>query len=282
MRPDARNFRNPRFSPDGRKLAVTVISGEGSDIYVYDRGDHTLARLTTDGVNSVPEWSPDGKRVLFKSTHDAQTPIRWRLADGSGPIEQLYDPEEPINEALLSPDGNWLIYRTAPNAAHVRDIFAVPLTGDRKPVLIEGGPSQESHPRLSPDGHWLAYASNESGRFEIFVRPFPNAGSKRQVSVDGGSEPVWSRSGRQLYYRAPGGIVAANVTTGSTFTLGERKVVLTGDYAEDLTHANFDITPDGNQFVALRASGGESSAILVHNGGRELREKLGLEKKPPR
>jgi serine/threonine-protein kinase len=190
----------------------------------------------------------------------------------------LYTADENVNEAIMSPDGKWLVYRTSPNAVHVRDIFAVPLNGDRKPVLLVGGPFQESHPRISPDSRWMAYQSNESGRFEVHVRPFPGPGSRTVVSSDGGSEPVWSRSGQMLYYRSPAGLMTVPVTTGARFTIGERRISPTGETFDDGTHAGYDVAPDG-QLLMLRPTGTDVSAVLVHNWGRRLREKLGMAKK---
>ena len=137
------------------------------------------------------------------------------------------------------------------------------------------GPNTESLPRLSPDGKWLAYQSNESGRFDIYVRPFPGSGARVQVSDLGGTEAIWGRDGRSLYYRGPlGEVVHVDVTTGASFSIGTRKTARTGDYLTDSSHPNWDVAPDG-RFLLLKRAGAESQAIVVHNWGRELREKTG-------
>ena len=180
----------------------------------------------------------------------------------------------------MSPDGKWLLYRTAPGP-HNRDIYAVPLVGDRKPILLVGGPPQESHPRVSPDGKWLAYQSDESGRFEIYVRPFPNPGARSQVSNQGGAEPIWSKSGKAILYRTPsGGVESAAVTAGTTFAVGERRALLqSADYLNDIMHASYDAWPDGSGFLMVKPAGGDARPILVHNWGRELRDKLAAGKR---
>ena len=94
-----------------------------------------------------------------------------------------------------------------------------------------------------------------------------------QVSDNGGTEPIWGRSGRSLYYRGQlGEVVDVKVTTGEQFSIGTREVALRGDYLTDATHANYDVTADG-RFLMLRRAGAESRTIVVHNWGRELREK---------
>jgi serine/threonine-protein kinase len=269
---DVRAFRYPTFSPDGRKVAVEVRSGSSSDIWVYDRIDRTFQKLTSDGHATAPAWSPDGKRILFPSRREGRNEVWWQPADGSGKAEPLFRGES-ANEAIMSPDSKWLIVRTSASSKYPRDIIAVRLDGDRTPVLIVGGPAQESHPRLSPNGKWLAYESDESGRFEVYVRPFPDPGPRTQVSMAGGSEPLWSRSGNELYYRTPAGITAVGVTTGATFALHERRVVLRAGATEDRTHQNYDVAPD-DKFVTAMPTGDGVEAILVHNWGRELHEKL--------
>ncbi len=71
-RPNA--FETPRFSPDGRRLAVTLRSGN-TDVYVYDLARGTLTRLTFDpGEDETPVWIPDGKRVAFSSSPSGPSP----------------------------------------------------------------------------------------------------------------------------------------------------------------------------------------------------------------
>lgn len=270
---DAGAYSSPRFSPDGSQVATTVFGSNATDIWVYNIRLNTFTRLTAEGVNLRAEWSADGRYVIFVSKRDGRTGI-WRQAvDGSSPAELLYQPDVEIFETLMSPDMKWLLYRTAPGAKNSRDIFAVPLTGERKVLPLVTGPDAQTQPRLSPDGKWLAYQSNEGGRFEIYVRPFPQNGARIQVSDNGGTEPIWARSGNSLYYRGTSGEMnQVGVTTDSRFSIGERKVVLTGDYLTDASHAAYDVAPDG-RLLMLKRAGAESQTIIVHNWGREVREK---------
>ena len=275
---DAGSYLNPRFSPDGGRVAMSVFTNSATDIWIYDITRNTFTRLTTEGVNQRPEWTPDGRYVTFLSSRESKTGIWRQAADGSAPAELLYQPELEPFEAIVSPDAKWLVFRTAPGMKNSRDILAVPLTGNRTVVPIVTGPETESMPRLSPDSKWLVYQSNEGGRFEIYVRPFPESGARIQVSDNGGTEPVWGRSGRSLYYRGPmSEVVEVAVTTGASFSIGARKVVVSGDYLGDASHANYDVSPNG-RFLMLKRAGAESQTVIVHNWGRELREKTAAKK----
>jgi serine/threonine-protein kinase len=280
---EPRPFKNPRFSPDGKRVAVEVSGAVKNTIWVYDLANHILSPLTSEQTASFPEWSPDSRRVLFRAGTARELAIFWQPIDASSRAELLYKPQDVFNEAVLSPDGKWLVYRTAPGV-HNRDIFAVPLDGDKKARLLVGGPAQESHPRVSPNGKWIAYQSNEGQRFEVYVRPFPNvdAGARVQVSTQGGAEPLWSKSGTTLFYRSlTGGVEAATVTEGATtFGVKDRRSVLPpADYLTDISHASYDLWPDGNGFLMVKPVGGETRPTLVYNWERELREKLSAGKR---
>jgi Tol biopolymer transport system component len=267
-------YWTPRYSPDGQRVAIAVFGTSGSDIWVYNIPRNTFTRLTTDGKSIRPEWSADGRWVIYISGDGSKAAIQRQPADGSGPAELLYQPEQEPFEALVSPDNEWVIYRTAPGTKYPRDILAVRLTGDRTVTPLVTGPTTESLPRLSPDGKWLAYQSNESGRFEIYVRPFPGNGARVQVSDVGGTEAIWGRDGRSLYYRGPlGEVVHVDVTTGASFSISTRKTAVTGEYLTDSSHPNWDVAPDG-RFLLLTRAGAESQTIVVHNWARELREKM--------
>ena len=268
---DLRNYTAPRYSPDGGRVAFGVTEPTSTDIWIHDVKRRTLTRLTTDGTNVRPEWTPDGKEVVFIAEREGDYGIWHQAADGGSPAKLLYKPPVEPFEALVSPDHQWLVYRSAPGIVAPRDIFAVPFAGDRSRIttLVEG-PETESLPRLSPDGRWLAYQSNETGRFEIYVRPFPGAGGRMPVSVAGGTEVIWGRDGRALYYRGPlGEVIKANVTTGASFSIGSRTTLATGDYLLDSSHPYWDVAPDG-RFLMLRRSGEPAKAVVVHNWAAEL------------
>lgn len=132
------------------------------------------------------------------------------------------------------------------------------------------GRFSERTPEISPDGRWLAYSSSETGRSEIVVVSFPNAGEARwPVSVGGGAEPLWSRDGRELFYRnGRRELVSIRVETHGTFSIGATSVVFPDrDYLSLGFRRQYDVTPDGQRFLMIRpvGSGRERRLILVRN-----------------
>lgn len=63
----------------------------------------------------------------------------------------------------------------------------------------------------SPDGRWFAYVSDHSGRPELYLRALGGSDVQLQLFVDGGTEPVWSRNGREIFYRSGSRLKAARL-----------------------------------------------------------------------
>jgi serine/threonine-protein kinase len=189
-------FYTPALSPDGSRLAVSIIGDAGRDLWVKQLDTGPLSRLTfPQGADHRPWWSRDGRWVLFVTERGETRDLYRRRADGVGQAEPvLVRPEQPVNQAEYSPDGEWLVYRTG--RINSLDIRARRTRGDTSAVPLIADPNINEHsPALSPDGKWLAYLTDESGRWELYVRPFPNVDDGRwQVSTAGASEPVWSRN----------------------------------------------------------------------------------------
>jgi hypothetical protein len=144
------------LSPDGTRLAITIRREERGAVWVKTQGTGTLTRLQYEGTyNYRPTWTPDGRSLLFISDRSGHAAVYRVLADGSGPATLVQDDPSSLDEASLSRDGRWLIYRTQSGVG--RDIYAIRpgIDSMRKPIATS--PFQEYAPTLSPDGRWVAY-----------------------------------------------------------------------------------------------------------------------------
>jgi serine/threonine-protein kinase len=268
-----RPYEFARFSPDGRRIAVSLSSPQGTDVWLHDIAAGTFEKLTSGGASRL-EWTPDGRRVLFRSSRGGRNSTWWQPADLSAPAEKLFDlPTGAVDEALITSDGRYFVYRVL-NARTRRDIYYARMDslGATKPLLT--GPSDEYMPRVSPDGRWLAYVSDESGQPEVYVRPFPGPPSRAQVSVGGGVEPMWAPDGRRLFYRTERQLVAATFTVTPTFAVTGRRVLFEGNYGLGTIHPAYDVARDGRHFLMLQRSDEGTQLVLVMNWTQRLRERI--------
>jgi len=104
-------YRNPRISPDGTKVALTVGTEEGSsDIYILDLDSETPRRLTFIKNSTDPLWTPDSQRIVFVAGDADKTGIYWKAADGTGKEELLASMSDGGGPPWsLSSDGKTLV-----------------------------------------------------------------------------------------------------------------------------------------------------------------------------
>ena len=252
-----RNYLSPRISPDGQRVAV-VVQGANDDVWVYDIPRQTLSRLTFGSRSLTPIWTSDGKRIIYRSIRNGALNLFARAADGSGEEERLTTSPNNQFPQAESPDGQTLVFMDTGD----RDLWILPLTGDRKPYPFFKSPFAETGGAFSPDGHWLAYASDESGRNEVYVQPFPSGGRKVQISRDGGGQPRWARTG-ELFYLNSDTVMAVELTTQPTLTVGPSRVVFKGQFATG-GGSSFDVQSDG-QAVLLIKEGDHTAAAAQIN-----------------
>jgi serine/threonine-protein kinase len=257
---DRRPYEDLSLSPDGTRVAMTIM-GPTWNVWVFDLARGTLTRLTFEGDNRDPEWTPDGKRIVYTSFRDGRYGLYWRPPDGSGTEELLTRWEHWVVAWSFSPDGEFLaFYELDPTTRAA--MWLLPLRGDRKAQLFLRTGSVESFPMFSRDGHWIAYESDETGRSEVYVRPFPGPGGKWQVSTDGGEKPVWARNGRELFYRNGNKMMAAPVETKPAFKAGTPRVLFEKPYWQ--AGHDYDVTPDGQHFIMIKRSEQQEAPVQVN------------------
>jgi len=246
-----RGFFQPRFSPDGTRLAFTVgegYSGVSGDVWVYSLASQGLSRLTFSGNELYPLWTPDSRQIAYLN-YLSGAAIFSKAADGSA-AEERFTPDDTsaLFPESFSPDGHTLAYT---RIGQTSDIYLV--TKGEEPRLFE---TQASCPAISPDGRWIAYASPGAGTASVYVRPVEGEG-KWQVSPNLGAYPRWSGDGRRLFYIDIGSpkrpLMVADVATGDSFQAGPPQVVLEnlgGAFVTSTAPAmNWDVSPEGDRFV---------------------------------
>ena len=237
------------LSPDGQRLAV-AIAGATSDLWVYELARGTFTRLTVEGSNYRPLWTPDGRRIIYyRITGPNQFQMVWQLADGSDPAEVLITNMRRPNPGSWSLDGKLLAFQDY-NPETGFDLWMLPMEGDRQPIPWLKTKFNEWGPVFSPDHKWIAYISDESGQYEVYVRAYPGPGGKRQISTGGGEEVLWSRDGRTLYYREGVKFISVAVQTQPEFRAESPKVMFEGPFL-NVPGVSFDVAPDGKHFLML-------------------------------
>ncbi len=260
----------PRLALDGKRVAISRTDPQtrNADIWVIDLARKSEIRLTSDpGIDGLPIWSPDGSRVVFESVRGVRGLYR-KAASGEG-TEELLLKVGDCAPTDWSQDGRFIIYNLSAEKTR-RDVWALPLFGDRQPHPLLNSEFDEYQAQLSPDGHWLAYASDESGNYEVYVQPFTAegklGGDKKRISTNGGKHPRFRRDGRELFYVAADGqmMAVALKPSGATFEFETPKALFKTRMLTGLLQSGieYDVTADGQRFL-IGTMVGEANATPV-------------------
>ena len=275
-------YDTPRVSPDGTRVAVANGTDEWS-IWIYDlSGATAIRRLTFGGNSRLPVWSPDGRQIIFQSDREGDRGLWVQSADVSGSATRVTKAgsDQSHGPTSWSPDGQ-----------HVAFSLNEPGTGSVQILSMKNGTVKPFHDRaagsrfvrtaaaaFSPDGHWLAYSGDvQSTVSQVFVEPFPANGTRYQIGDAG--QPVWSRTGRELFVTSGPNFVSYAIQTEPRFsfsvgpTIPTRPVQVTGPAFS----RNYDPMPDGKRLLAvLRPVGTDGTPrdiVVTLNWFEELKGK---------
>ena len=192
---------HPAISPDGSRVAFSSPDTGTWYIYLIDITGENLVQFT-DFSSAVPDWSPDGTKLVFNSDHDDEpkdTPDLWAMnLDGTGLVELVDQPPTADFNGQWSPDGKKLLFCSNRYGSYdllvldLEMLFVQRLT--RTSYNEWGG-------RWSPDGEKILFVSDRYGQPDLFVMNANGSGVERLTDHPGvDNDPAWSPDGEWIVF----------------------------------------------------------------------------------
>lgn len=180
----------PAFSPDGRKLVVTLSDADGNlDIYTLDVATRQATRITTHrAIDTEGSWSPDGRYIYFTSDRSGGPQV-YRVAAGGGSAERVTFEGSYNARPRISPDGKKLAMVHRQNG----DYRIAVMDLERKDVLVLSAGRQDESPSFAPNSDTLIYATR-TGRNGVLESVTADGLIRQRLKSGDGDvrEPVWS------------------------------------------------------------------------------------------
>ena len=248
-------FGTFQVSPDGTKVAAQIWGTSRNDIWIYDLERGSRDRLTIEGNNTNPVWSPNGDRVAFwtdrpvPGTDPEALPFAVMTKRPAGGEAELLRGQTNFQPEAWSPDGQWIagLDRSGTGIG----VIDVDGPGERR-VPIQQNPFNQWGAAFSPNGRFVAYTSDESGGYQVYVEPSPPTGDRWSISRQVGSEePVWSPSGDELYYRNGSTWRVVKVSTEGDFARSSPETLFEGSFINPFG-LSYDVHPDGRRFLVIQ------------------------------
>ena len=256
------------LSRDGQR----VLYGSMRAQWVMNLRTGTRTRLISDIRSWHGGWLPGDERIVFSSNKDGDWDL-YTIGSGGGEMTPLLKRPFAQHVQAVAPDGSIVFLERQPITGS--DLWTLAPDGRTTPLVVT--PFNEEDACVSPDGRYVAYASDESGRREIFAIPASGQGERVAMSIDGGTGPVWSRDGRELFYRAGDDLMSLQVKTTGALVLGERRKLLDVSAYDPGYFHDFDVSADGQRFLLIRTEP-ESRPLrldIILNWFDELRRQVG-------
>jgi TolB protein len=180
----------PAFSPDGRKLVLTLGGVDGNlDINVLDLATRKATRLTTNrAIDTEGTWAPDGQSIYFTSDRSGGPQV-YRMPVEGGTPERITFEGSYNARPRLSPDGSKLAL------VHVdRGNYRIAVLDlESRELLILSTGSQDESPSFAPNSDTLIYATRE-GRNGVLEMVSADGLVRQRLASGKGDvrEPVWS------------------------------------------------------------------------------------------
>ena len=273
LKTPTRPFNTVRLSRDGQQIAASIVNAETEDIWLLDVARGGGQRLTSEGWNGGPVWTPDGQRLFFERRPISGAAVLTVSTDGTSPSSVVTTWNDgPIAPSDVSRDGTLIGYYPRGQGLWVMPV-AEALTGKGKLAEFLDARTRRLNPVFSPDGKWVAFRSDQSGGAEIYVAPYPGPGSTFPISVDGGVSARWSGDGRELFYRIGDKMMVVDVETAPRFRASPPRMLFEKAYAN-----SWDVDVNGKRFLMIKQPAAQRTdndrVSVVLNWHDELRRRV--------
>jgi len=181
---------SPAFSPDGKKLALTLSGSSGNlDVYILDLATQGLTRVTDDpAIDTEATWSPDGKFLYFMSDRGGAPQIYRAEARERGAAKRITFNVGQAMRPRVSPDGTQLAMITREGGGD--KVAVLDLASNQARTLSRG--SLDESPSFAPNGAQIIFAGRDRSGATLATVSVDGQVTQRLKSDQGEvRDPVW-------------------------------------------------------------------------------------------
>jgi hypothetical protein len=243
------------LSPDNKNLA-TIKRGEQTEVWNYDLIDPiNSVQISQQGVITNVVWAPNSNWIYYQSYKNATLTVARRDAGGRGDEEVILSNDSLRFFTDVDKNGVLLCSTIEKDGSSDLNFYSSDNSQIRYSFTSREGVNETLAKFVHED--WIGFTSDQTGRSEVFISDLLNPAVRIQVSFEGGEEPRYHATANTLYYRNGNKLMEISLTFDATrkASLGTSKIVFEDDSWVNVPGYSYDISPDGKQFLLVRATG---------------------------
>lgn len=243
------------LSSDGKNLAV-IKRNEQSEVWNFNLTDaRGSIQLTKTAIATGTIWQPSSNWVYYNVYLNGKVEFHKRDANGRSEAEVVLSGDSLRAFTDVNSKGEILHFSAESGGFNDIIVFYPNSDTKRNPFFSRKGVN-ETLSKFMPD-NWIAFTSDQTGRSEVFLSDLLNPIVRIQVSFDGGEEPRYHTADKKLYYRNGNKLMVVDLVFDANRKplLGSPEVAFEDNYWVNVPGYSYDLSPDGKQFLYVRAKG---------------------------
>ena len=255
---DRASFLRFDLSPDGRRLAAVVATGEAQELRIYDLTNGQKQTWLTAATIRTPLWSPRGDRIIVRVQNGTRSAILLGSPTSSAAPDTIFAASEPVN----APEPKEFHSDSLLLASDLSSSITFRFSLDARPLRFDTLFADATFATISPDGRRVAWHMAQTS--QLMVSSYPLGGQQRQVVVDG-IEPLWL-SPTELLYRSGVSWHVARLNAASGELVGSPRLWARDARFVDTPGWSNRLSRDGGIIYAQSPEGGEARYLRFMPG----------------
>jgi Tol biopolymer transport system component len=187
------------LSPDGKIIAIAAAKSDVANIYLAEISGKVIKKITVSGMNTDPDFSPAGDRIIFVSSADGDEEL-YTYDIKTKEVVQITENTAQDFSPAFSPDGKEIVFVSNMDDPYKWEIYKLNIEKKKAKRLTKNN-YWDGFPKFSSDGQSIVFSSKRNGSENIYIMS-KNGGSEKILYQSDADDNDPLLTGQTLYFKS--------------------------------------------------------------------------------